>query len=61
MKKNHKKRRATPVQDALKAFKAARRAEEIALHGKPLKQSSIATNKKRYSRKKKHKNQADKE
>jgi len=53
MKKRNKK--ATPAIDALKAFKAARRAEEIAEHGKPLKQASIMANKKKYSRKNKHK------
>lgn len=56
MKKNKK---ATPAQDALKAFKAARRAEEIAQHGKPLKQSSVTVNKKRYTRKQKHKKQGN--
>lgn len=57
MKKRNKK--ATPAIDALKAFKAARRAEEIAEHGKPLKQASIMANKKKYSRKNKHKKNQD--
>lgn len=55
MKKSKKNKKATPAQDALKAFKAARRAEEIAEHGKPLKQSSVVANKKKYTRKQKHK------
>lgn len=59
MKKNIKKKKVTPAQDALKAFKAARREEEIALHGKPLKQSSVSVNKKKYTRKQKHKNNID--
>lgn len=55
MKKRSKNDKATPAIDALKAFKAARRAEEIEQHGKPIKQSSVVANKKKYSRKKKHK------
>lgn len=51
-----KKKKIAPAKDALKAFKAARRAEEIAEHGKPIKQGSIVANKKKYTRKKKHKN-----
>jgi len=58
MKRNKKNKKCTPAQDALKAFKAARRAEEIEQHGKPLKQSSVTVNKKRYTRKQKHKNKA---
>lgn len=54
MKKRSKKK-TTPALDALKAFKAARRVEEIEQHGKPIKQSSVVANKKKYSRKKKHK------
>lgn len=50
-----KAKRAKTVIDALKAYKAARRKEEIELHGKPLKQTAIVANKKKYSRKKKHK------
>jgi len=51
-----KAKRAKTVIDALKAYKAARRKEEIELHGKPISQSSVMANKKKYTRKKKHKN-----
>jgi len=58
MKKKAKKaKRAKTVIDALKAYKAERRKEEIELHGKPISQSSVTTNKKKYTRKKKHKDQ----
>ncbi len=53
MKKKSKKIKTAT--DALKAYKAARRQEEIELHGKPLKQGGVVKNKKRYTRKRKHK------
>jgi len=50
-----KSKRIKTATDALKAFKAARRKEEIELHGKPIRQSGVVANKKKYTRKRKHK------
>ena len=54
-----KSKRIKTATDALKAFKAARRKEEIELHGKPIRQSSVVANKKKYTRKKKHKGKVE--
>lgn len=54
-----KSKRINTATDALKAFKAARRKEEIELHGKPVKQSSVVANKKKYTRKRKHKGEEE--
>ena len=54
-----KSKRIKTASDALKAYKAARRKEEIELHGKPIRQSNVVTNKKKYTRKKKHKGEVE--
>lgn len=59
MKKKPKSTRTAT--DALKAYKAARRQEEIELHGKPLKQGGVVKSKKRYTRERKHKGETGRE
>jgi len=43
------------ILSAVKAMRKARREEEIALHGKPLRIGHVAVSKKQYTRKQKHK------
>lgn len=49
------KKKRNQIKDMLNAIKAKQRVEEIALHGKPISVSHIVKNKKKYTRKIKHK------
>lgn len=52
------KKKRNQIKDMLNAIKAKQRAEEIALHGKPISISHVVKNKKKYTRKIKHKKTA---
>lgn len=53
MKKPNRKQQ---IIDALDAVKAKRRKDEIEAFGHPINRSSVVRNRKKYNRKKKHKN-----
>ena len=44
------------IEKVIAAMRKARREEEIALYGRPLRMCTVVRNKKKYSRKIKHKN-----
>ena len=49
-------RRVRQAVDRLKAAKAADRLDEIARHGRPVNRPSVTRNRKKYTRKLKHRN-----